>query len=228
MPTTVEALLVLVFFIAPGFIATLVKNRLVPFSTPSPFREAVESVVLSAFHSPVWVLLSPLVAEIRPSVTAFIAGTAAVPLRNAGLAFGIVVAVFLVTAPCLGALYALFLSSNVYPHLFARLAGALGVYTKTGGAPELWDGVFATKEQWWVSIRFRDGTGYFGLAGEISTSPSDRQILLVPSRVPTETPSLYRFSPQGELVEDLTLLPGTDKGVWIRVTDQVASIEVYR
>lgn len=228
MPSNVEGLLVLVFFVAPGFVASLVKNRLVPFSAPSPFREAVESVVLSVFHAPVWVFFSPAIARIRPHVSAFLGGSGSVPPSDAYSSFAIVLIIFLGTAPLTGALYALFLTSNLYPRMFSWLASPLGISIKTGGAPEVWDALFVRNEQWWVTIRFRDGGGYYGLAGEISTSPSDRQIYLVPASFPTSTPSLYRFGPQGELIEDLTQLPGTEKGVWIRITDQVSGVELSR
>ena len=141
---------------------------------------------------------------------------------------GMVLLVFLGSAPLTGALYAVFLRSNLYPRAFARIAGALGIFTKSGGAPETWDGLFARNEQWWVAIRFRDGSGYYGLSGEVSVSPSDRQIYLVPSETQMPTPSLYRFGTQGELLEDLTQAPGTQKGVWVRISDQVAGIEISR
>lgn len=228
MPATAEGLLVLIFFIAPGAVAALVKNRLLPFSTPSPFREAVESVILSAFHAPVWILFSPIIAEVRPRITAFLKGSGSLPASDAALGFLVVLVVFFGTAPLAGALYAFFLSSNVYPRLFSKLAEPAGIFMKTGGEPEVWDSLFVRKEQWWVTIRFKDGTGYYGLCGEVSASPSDRQIYLVPASFPTATPSLYRFGPQGQLVEDLSLLPGTEKGVWIRITDQVSAIEISR
>lgn len=174
MPSNLEGLLVLVFFIAPGFVASLVKNRLVPFSTPSPFREAVESVLLSVFHAPVWVFFSPAVARIRPHVTVFLSGSGSVPPSDAYSSLVIILIVFLGTAPLTGALYALFLTSNIYPRIFSRLASSLGISLKTGGAPEVWDALFVRREQWWVTVRFRDGSGYYGLAGEISASPSDR------------------------------------------------------
>ncbi len=183
MPNNIQGLLVLVFFIAPGFVATLVKNRLVPFSTPSPFREAVESVILSIVHAPVWVLFSPFIVRVRPDVVAFVSGTGAVELVDAARFLGIVLLVVLGTAPLTGALYAVFLSSNLYPRVFGRVAGALGIFTKTGGAPEIWDVLFARNEQWWVGVRFRDGTGYYGLSGEVSVSPSDRQITLFPRQL---------------------------------------------
>src|SRR3990172_8205424 len=90
MPSNVEGLLVLVFFVAPGFVASLVKNRLVPFSAPSPFREAVESVVLSVFHAPVWVFFSPAIARIRPHVSGFLGGSGSVPPADAYSTFAIV------------------------------------------------------------------------------------------------------------------------------------------
>ena len=228
MPTDVKALVVLAFFIAPGFVAVLVKNRLVPFSTPSPFRETVESVILSIVHAPVWIVLSPFITRVRPDITAFASGTGSVTLADAGRVLGIVLLVFLGTAPLTGALYAIFLSSNLYPRAFARVARALRIFTKTGGAPEIWDLLFARNEQWWVAIRFRDGSGYYGLSGEVSVSPSDRQIYLVPAEAPTPAPSLYRFGTHGELLEDLTLAPGSQKGVWVRISDQVAGIEISR
>lgn len=228
MPTDVQSLLVLVLFIAPGFVATLVKNRLLPFSTPSPFREAIESVILSIFHAPVLLACSPIFARVRPNVSALVTGTGGIGVSDVAWVTGLVLLVFLGTAPLLGALYAIFLSSNLYPRTFARLPAAVGIFTKTGGAPEIWDVLFNRREQLWVTVRFRDGSGYYGLSGEVSVSPSDRQIYLVPAGVPTPTPSLYRFGGQGELLEDLTELPGTEKGVWIRITDGVAAVEISR
>ena len=228
MPTDVKALMVLAFFIAPGFVAVLVKNRLVPFSTPSPFRETVESVILSIVHAPIWIVLSPFIARVRPDIAAFASGTGSVALADTGWLLGIVLFVFLGTAPLTGALYAVFLRNNLYPRVFGKIAEALGIFTKTGGAPEIWDALFARNEQWWVAIRFRDGSGYYGLSGEVSVSPSDRQIYLVPAEAPTPTPSQYRFGAQGELLEDLTQAPGSQKGVWVRISDQVAGIEISR
>lgn len=199
-----------------------------PFSSPSPFRETVESVILSIFHAPVWLACSPIIVRLRPKISALIAGTGDAGISEALWGLGLVVVVFLGTAPLVGALYAVFLSSNIYPTMFARLAAAIGIFTKTGGAPEIWDVLFNRREQWWVAVRFKDASGYYGLSGEVSVSPSERQIYLVPAANPTPTPSLYRFGPQGELLEDLTQLPGTEKGVWIRITDSVAAIEISR
>jgi hypothetical protein len=228
VPTDIESLLVLIIFIAPGFVATLVKNRLVPFSTPSPFRETLESVILSIFHAPVLIACSPIIARVRPSISAFLGGAGGVGFSEALWVVGLVILIFLGTAPLVGALYAVFLSSGVYPRIFARLAAAAGIFTKTGGAPEIWDVLFNRREQCWVTVRFKDGSGYYGLSGAVSVSPSDRQIYLIPAAIPTPTPSLYRFGPQGELLEDLTRLAADEKGVWIHITDGVAAIEISR
>ena len=105
----------------------------------------------------------------------------------------------------------------------------MGIITKSGGSPEVWDSLFTSNAQWWVTIRFKDGSGYYGLSGEISASPSVRQIFLTQSKQQTNTPSLYRFRPNGELVEDLTQVKAMEKnGVWVRITNEVIAVELYR
>ena len=58
MPATLEAVFVLLVFLAPGFIAVRVKNSLLPYRIPSAFQEAVEAVVASTILLPVWWLFS--------------------------------------------------------------------------------------------------------------------------------------------------------------------------
>lgn len=54
MPATIEAVFVLLVFLAPGFIAVQVKNALLPYRIPSAFQGAAEAVVASTILLPVW------------------------------------------------------------------------------------------------------------------------------------------------------------------------------
>jgi hypothetical protein len=211
MPATTEALLVLIFFVAPGFISTQVKNKFVPFRVPSAFAETVESVILSCLHIPFWAWLLPILLPLRARVAAaWTSGTTLHPYELLPSALYLL-GLYLIISPIIGWVY-------------AGLLRRLGTY-----GPEVWDKVFFGRlEQPWVRVRLVDGKIYQGVAAEISVSPSERELFLTaPStpRTPGQNPRLALYDANGALIEDLE--GSGAQGVWLTINDQVRSVEVF-
>lgn len=222
MPATLEAVFVLLVFLAPGFIAVRVKNSLLPYRIPSAFQEAVEAAVASTILLPVWWVFSWRLLRARAHIME--AATRQTPVDVLGVGaplVGILVLVYFVFSPLVGIAYALMQTHRPY----VRLARALLPTALEGDAqPEVWDRLFSGEEERpWVVVWFKSGNGAIGGAVQLAgVSPSGRQLFLVPSE--GEPESLVRFDKDGTIVEDLTL--DTD-GIWVDVNAEVLWIEVF-
>jgi Family of unknown function (DUF6338) len=222
MPATLEAVFVLLVFLAPGFIAVRVKNSLLPYRIPSAFQETVEAAVASTVLLPVWWIFAWRLLHARAHIIDAATKHTAVDVLGVGAPLvGVVALVYFVCSPALGILYALVQTYRPY----ARLAWAFMPSALPGDTlPDVWDRLFSEEdERPWVVIWFKNAAGAIGgLVQYAGLSPSGRQLFLVPLEdVPQ---SLVRFDKDGAIVEDLT--PDTD-GIWVDVNAEVLWIEVF-
>ena len=222
MPATLEAVFVLLVFLAPGFIAVRVKNSLLPYRVPSAFQEAVEAVVASTILLPVWWVFAWRLLHARAHL--LVAASTGNPIDVLGVGVplaGVILVVYFVGSPLVGIGYALMQTYRPYVRL-ARLV--LPNVVGTFAQPEVWDRLFSVEdERPWVIVWFKSQGGIGGTVQFAGVSPSGRQLFLVP--VPGEPESLVRFNQAGVIVDDLT--HKTD-GVWIDVGSEVVRIEIFR
>ncbi len=223
MPATLEAALILIVLIAPGFISTQVKNRLVPYRTPSAFEETVQAVILSAFMFPLWLLGGYL---LRARDQLLMAWQHPVPLPWWAVVIPIlaICLIYLVVAPLLGIAYALLLIKRPYAAVGHWLLTRLGITTRYEEGPEVWDQVFGRREvRPWVRVWFKDGTAIEGVVSAAGVSPASKQVYL--SGIEGVPNSLVRLDAEGAIVEDLS--GGQAEGVWIEVGSEVRRVEVF-
>jgi hypothetical protein len=220
MPATLEAVFVLLVFLAPGFIAVRVKNSLLPYRIPSAFQEAVEAVVASTILLPVWWIFAWRLIQARAYVLEASAKGGPIDVLGVGLA-GIILLVYFVCSPVVGIGYALMQLHRPYVRL-ARLV--LPNVVGSDAQPEVWDRLFSVEdERPWVIVWFKSHGAIGGTVQLAGVSPSSRQLLLAP--IPGESESLVRFNQSGLIVEDLS--DKTD-GVWVDVGPEVVRIEIFR
>ncbi len=108
MPATLEAIFVLLVFLAPGFIAVRVKNSVLPYRIPSAFREAVEAAVASTILLPIWGVFTWRLFHARAHIVDAAAKHAPIDALAVGAPIaGIVLLVYFVFSPLVGIVYAL-------------------------------------------------------------------------------------------------------------------------
>jgi Family of unknown function (DUF6338) len=222
MPATLEAVFVLLVFLAPGFIAVRVKNSLLPYRIPSAFQEAVEAVVASTILLPVWWIFAWRLLHARAHLLEAAAKGSPVDVLGVGAPLaGVIVVVYFVSSPLVGIGYALMQIHRPYVRL-ARLIlpNVVGTYAQ----PEVWDRLFSVEdERPWVIVWFKSHGAIGGTVQFAGVSPSGRQLFLAP--VPGEPESLVRFNQAGMIVEDLT---DKTNGVWVDVGAEVVRVEIFR
>jgi Family of unknown function (DUF6338) len=157
MPATLEAVFVLLVFLAPGFIAVRVKNSLLPYRIPSAFQEAVEAAV--AILLPIWWVFAWRVLHAMAHIVDAAAKHAPVDVLGVGAPVaGVIALVYFVFSPLVGIVYALMQTRQPYVWLARRILPRM-----MGGAaaaqPEVWDRVFSGEERPWVIVRFKSGGG---------------------------------------------------------------------
>ena len=220
MPATLEAVFVLLVFLAPGFIAVRVKNSLLPYRIPSAFQEAVEAAVASTILLPVWWAFAWRLLHARAHIVDAAAKHGPVDVLGVGAPVaGVIALVYFVFSPLVGIVYALMQTRQPYVWLARRILPRM-----MGGAaqPEVWDRVFSGEERPWVIVRFTSGGGGIGGTAQFAgLSPSGRQLFLVPAKGVSQ--SLVRFGADGTIAEDLTTK--TD-GIWVDVNAEILRIEV--
>ncbi len=222
MPATLEAVFVLLVFLAPGFIAVRVKNSLLPYRIPSALQEEVEAVVASTILLPVWWIFAWRIARARAHVLEASASGGPIDVFGVGLPLaGVIALVYFVFSPVVGIGYALMQLHRPYVRL-ARLV--LPNVVGSDAQPEVWDRLFSIEdERPWVIVWFKSHGAIGGTVRFAGVSPSGRQLFLAP--IPGEPESLVRFNQSGVIVEDLS--DKTD-GVWVDVGAEVVRIEIFR
>lgn len=224
MPTTIESALVLIVLIAPGFIASRVKNSLVAYRLPSAFHETVEAVILSAVLVPAWLIFAGYLLRARnqwlmawrssttPSITTVLG-----PLL-------IVCTICFVIAPLVGVVYAVVQTKRPHATVGSRVLRVLHAIPSSEEGPEVWDQVFGRRDVTpWVRVWFKDRTAIEGVVRYAGVSPASKQLYL--SAVAGVPNSLVRLDVNGAVVEDLSEKQG--EGIWVDVGAEVQMVEVF-
>ncbi len=174
MPTTAEAALVLLVLIAPGFIASQVKNLVVPHRPPSAVVEAVQAVVISAALLPAWLCFAgPLLWARREWLAAW--NQHAVPIQWAWATASPVAAIvvmYFIAAPVAGVCFARVVTSGRIAALPDIVVRWLGVPARHPRDPEIWDKVFGTSPH---AGRWCESASRMGLPSRASSDPLRRR-----------------------------------------------------
>lgn len=236
MPTSVEAVLVLIVVVSPGFIAVAIKNGFIPYRQPSAFQETVESVLLSTLLLPVWASFARPLFGARDAVVGAWSRGANVEVAAVAKAFVPVLIIYFVFAPLLGIGYGFLRRFRLQAAIAnTTLTAGRVLWRKLGGrgsneapyligaGPEVWDDVIDSdlSNTPWVRVWFKDGSGLEGVLRRISTSPAPHQLYL--TTLEGSPATLLRLAPDGSVAADLGAQGA--QGVWIEVASDVRSIE---
>lgn len=140
MPATVEALLIALVFVMPGFIAVRTREWLVPtVAKADAVQVTLRSVTVSLLFLPLWVFAAPELLELRRNLAAAGAtGVSTVSLVHRGVLTFFAVA--LILPVCGGIVWGVGYWQDWYPKLVGRLLPRLGIPAPSRGVGEdLWD-----------------------------------------------------------------------------------------
>lgn len=197
MPSNAEAVLIVIFFIAPGFTARRLISSLISVVKRSVFAETVESVLISTLIylvlTPIWLpFLKILYAPPHPGNRAISLSAAFSELTAAHLmSMGLLVLVLL---PIVCTIVWVYVVKKKLGHkFFSTIFQKFGVVVKISGGPELWDRLFEDREYMpWVRIHLDNGQILQGTGVEFSDYPSDRQVWVTNPKLYDENWKLVR------------------------------------
>jgi hypothetical protein len=220
MPGTVEALLIALVFVMPGFVAVRTREWLVPpVAKSDALQITLRSVTVSLLFLPLWIFSAPDLLELRRHVSDIIAtGAASSPLMHRGvLPF---FAVALVLPMCGGIVWAVGYWQDWYPKLFGRLLPRLGIPAPSRGVGgDLWDRTWLNnKRTLWLTVHTKDGPTYVGRGIEFGYSGQGRDLLLGDDS--------RTYDGNWNLIRDMSESGAGGVGVWVPAA-QIVTIELY-
>jgi hypothetical protein len=169
VPTSVNAVAILLLFFVPGFVAEWTYERFIFCPAKSDFHKLLSSLLLSGL---LWVVAGPLIyLDWRAR-------------GNVWRTYAITAAVVLVGAPLLGWTGARLRlpTRRLYARLqkVKRLEKLLRLHA-LDGHPTAWDAVFSNRGGHWVIVHTMDGERHYGVYGSASYagfSPHGRDLFL--------------------------------------------------
>ncbi len=174
MPETIEAVVVLITFVIPGFVARRVLALAFPRAEPSQGQLVLEGITLSCLNYGVLSGLLILGWKQRWYEHAFV---------FAGLVF-----VALFVSPVMIGLALIFMTDTRWVH---NLRGRFGL---THPVPKAWDYFFRRRTPCWIIGTLKDGrmvAGLYGLNSFASSFPADEDIYIE---------RLCKLSEEGQIV----------------------------
>jgi len=164
MPSTVEALLIAVVFVMPGFILVRTREWFVPpVAKSDAISLTLTSITVSLAFVPLWLVAAPDLLEVRYRLTA--AATAAgapVPLTHRGVVAFFVLSLLLPVSA--GFVAAIAYWQDWYPRRAGRLLPRVGIPAPSRGVGEdIWDRLWLNlRRQVWLTVHTKDGPVYVG------------------------------------------------------------------
>ena len=219
MPATVEALLIAVVFVMPGFILVRTREWFVPPVAKSDAMSlTLTSITVSLAFVPLWLAAAPDLLDVRHRLTMAAAAASApsVPLGHRGVVAFFALSLLLPVSA--GLLAAIAYWQDWYPKLGGRLLPRLGIPAPSRGVGEdIWDRMWLnSRRQVWLTVYTKDGPIYVGRGVEFGYTNQGRDVRLGDdTRVYDE-----KWNP---------ILNTRDRGglgVWIP-SAQIVSIEIY-
>ena len=214
MPTTIEAFLLLILFVAPGFLCA----RIVRAEIPSSFTGERNSIILSMiFSTLIHVILLPYTFSMLPNIHEFTASFEKIDntkelIIDWSVFWWIVIVLFVAPFAAAVALSWLWRFGPMQP--FLSMLGMSVAQT----IPTAWDWVFLSQtDGCWIVAEMEDGSlvgGEYGAGSFVSLSPHRTDLFLEREYYLDED---HNF---------LNVLPDT-VGVWINA-EKVKHIHLYR
>jgi hypothetical protein len=219
MPSTVEALLIAVIFVMPGFI--LVRTRewfIPPVAKSDAFSLTLTSITVSLAFVPLWLAASSDLLDVRHRLVAAAAtpGAQSVPLTHRGVVAFFALALILPVGA--GFLAAIAYWQDWYQRCGARLLPRVGIPTPSRGVgDDIWERLWLNlRRQLWLTVYTKDGPLYVGRGVEFGYTSQGRDI-----RLGSDT----RVYDKGwNLIQNTQDRDGV--GVWIPA-GQIVSVEMY-
>jgi len=215
MPGTLEALIIALVFVMPGFITARTREMLVPtVGKPEALQITLRSITVSLLYLPLWLLASPHLFALRTRITQGPALATGLPMRPTVM----FLALSLILPVCVGFVWAIASWNGWYPRFVSRIYPRLGLRAPLHGVGEdLWDKLwFNRSKQPWLTVYMKDGRIYIGRGVEFSQSSYGQDLLLGPDT------KIYK---DGEEKKDLATSAG--EGVWIPGRE-VTSIDIHQ
>jgi len=218
MPSTVEALLIAVVFVMPGF--TLVRTRewlIPPVAKSDAFNLTLTSITVSLAFVPLWLAAAPDLLDVRLRLIAAAGGEApSVPLTHRGIVAFFALSLLLPVSA--GVVAAVAYWQDWYPRAAGRLLPRVGIPAPSRGVGEdIWEKLWLNlQRQAWLTVHTKDGPIYTGRGVEFGYTSQGRDIRLGDdTRV---------YDKAWNLVQNTHDSGGA--GVWIPA-GQIVSIEIY-
>lgn len=214
MPNTIEALIVIVLLVAPGFLAWQVLSARIP----SVFRSNTHffvvsfqlSILVHLFISPLTYIWAGRVVELWQNFN---------KVSNIGrVEFDWLVFFWLMLVLFVGPIFLAYILSSIWRANWSQSILSIIGLSRVDLTPQAWDWFFLTEEKGcWIVAELNDGTkvgGEFGDNSFVSISPHGRDIFLE---------KLYEITEDGNFGEKLN----DTIGGWIN-GDSVKSLGFYR
>ncbi len=219
MPGTIEALLIVLVFVVPGFVTVSTREFFVPsVGKHDPIQITLRSITASLLYVPVWLLVAPGLLVLRSQLAKAFDKPETVATQTLYLPIGAFLIVGLVLPICVGLVWAVAYRNDWYAKAAERVYPKLGLRPPGRGVgDDLWDKLWLNRErEYWLTVYLKDSRIYVGRGVEFSQSGLGRDLLLGnDSRLYDKDWSLIRNMADA----------GGDR-VWIPA-DQVVSIEIY-
>ncbi len=219
MPSTVEALLIAVVFVMPGFVLVRTREWFVPpVAKLDAFSLTLMSITVSLMFVPLWLIAAPDLLDLRYRLmgVAGAPGAPSMPLTHRGVVTFFALSFLLPVSP--GFVAAIAYWKDWYPKLAGRLLPRVGIPAPSRGVgTDIWDRLWLNmRRQLWLTVYTKDGPIYVGRGVEFGYTSQGRDVRLGDdTRVYDKTWNLIQNTRDSG-----------GGGVWIP-TGQIVSIEIY-
>ncbi|OLC14977.1 MAG: hypothetical protein AUH29_08845 [Candidatus Rokubacteria bacterium 13_1_40CM_69_27] len=219
MPATIEALLIILVFVMPGFITVRMKETLVPtIGKTETFEVTLRSITVSLLYLPLWLLSAKDLVLFRGRLMDVAQKTSSGESLILDRGVVVFLALSLVLPAAIGVIWAVAYCNDWYVKATKRAYVKLGIPLPPSGIGEdLWDRLWLNRDrQPWLTVFMKDGRMYVGRGIEFSLSSYGKDVLL--------GPETRMYDKEGRLARDLAESRG--EGVWIPA-GEVSSIDIH-
>jgi Family of unknown function (DUF6338) len=219
MPATVEALLILLVFVMPGFVTVRTKETLVPtIGKAQPLDVTLRSITVSLLYLPLWLVFAPDLLSLRAGLSAAVQQPITRPDLVLDRGVVVFVALSVMIPGVIGTLWAVAYCNDWYLKATRHIYARLGIPSPHAGIGEdVWDRLWLNREgQPWLTVFMKDGRIYTGRGVEFSLSAYGKDLVL--------GPDVKMFDKDGRLSRDL--VESRSEGVWIPAAE-IASVDIH-
>src|SRR2546422_444070 len=168
MPATIEALLIILVFVMPGFITVRMKETLVPtIGKTETFEVTLRSITVSLLYLPLWLLSAKDLVLFRGRLMDVAQKTSSGESLILDRGVVVFLALSLVLPAAIGVIWAVAYCNDWYVKATKRAYVKLGIPLPPSGIGEdLWDRLWLNRDrQPWLTVFMKDGRMYVGRGG---------------------------------------------------------------